>query len=376
MTHRCGLVGAGYFGAELGRIMQRLEGAKLCGIYSVEYAQALGEELGVRVHGSLRELLDSGLDAVIIASPNHAHYQASLQASRRGIHVFCEKPIALSYQQCYQMVEAANQAGTRFMAGHVMQFMHGVRRAQDLIADGEIGRVVMVHSARNGWEEPDTGEVSWKKRGELSGGHLFHHIHELDLVLSILGSPHTVSMVGGNFSHRGAGCGDEDDVLVASLEFGRVEDGSGAVALCEWGSAMRRPEHYVTIQGERGYIHIDLQEVGVELHNLSGTKRFCLHSDPDEDADRRRSYAASAGGGGVEYGAPTDVPPRWLRTIMEIELRYFIDLLDGIELPTRFASLIDGTAATRSIAVAQALQMSLAENRKVALAQVTGSEND
>ena len=61
---------------------------------------------------------------------------------------------------------------------------------------------------------------------------------------------------------------------------------------------------------------------------------------------------------------------------MEIELRYFIDLLDGIELPTRFASLIDGTAATRSIAVAQALQMSLAENRKVALAQVTGSEND
>ena len=139
---------------------------------------------------------------------------------------------------------------------------------------------------------------------------------------------------------------------------------------------MRRPEHYVTIQGERGYIHIDLQEVGVELRNLSGTKRFCLHSDTDEDADRRRSYAAAAGGGGVEYGAPKDVPPRWLRTIMEIELRYFIDLLDGIELPTRFASLIDGTAATRSIAVAQALQMSLAENRKVALAQVTGSEND
>lgn len=66
--------------------------------------------------------------------------------------------------------------------------MNGVRRAKQLIAEGAIGDVLFCRGVRNGWEGPQP-QVVWKKQRAMSGGHLCHHIHEHDLIQSILG-PH------------------------------------------------------------------------------------------------------------------------------------------------------------------------------------------
>ena len=118
----------------------------------------------------------------------------------------------------YAMVKAAEKAGVTFMAGHVMNFFCGVRHAKQLIAEGKIGRVLYIHSARNGWEEPQP-EISWKKIRAKSGGHLYHHIHELDCIQFILGPATAVTMTGGNVAHKGEKFGDEDDMLFLNLEF-------------------------------------------------------------------------------------------------------------------------------------------------------------
>lgn len=77
------------------------------------------------------------------------------------------------------MVRVCEENHVTFMAGHVMNFFHGIRHAKKLINNGVIGDVLYCHSTRNGWEEQQL-TISWKKICEKSGGHLYHHIHELD----------------------------------------------------------------------------------------------------------------------------------------------------------------------------------------------------
>jgi predicted dehydrogenase len=366
---RYGVVGAGYFGSALARALNGFAGARVSRVYDPQHAARLAEALGAAVAPSIDELCASpDVDAVIVASPNWAHRQPVLAAARNRKQIFCEKPIALSYADCREMVEAARAAGVILMAGHVMNFMRGVRRTKELVAAGVIGDVLFCRAVRNGWEAPQP-EITWKKRRELSGGHLYHHIHELDLVQSIMGPAVHGTMVGGNVAHDGPEFGNEDDMLLIKLEFANRR-----FASLEYGSSFRWPEHHVLIEGTGGAIRIDMQEVGVELRTPTRRERFLLHRTADEDADRSAIYRNSTTDGAVMYGNPSLEPPLWLRGIIEEELTYFHGLLQGRPPLPEFATLTDGSAATAAIATADALTLSLREHRRVGIAEVTGSQ--
>lgn len=365
---RYGIVGTGYFGAELGRVLSRLPKATVTRVYDPANAETVAAELDCVAAADIAGVTDhDDVDAVIVASPNHAHREPVERAARAGKPVFCEKPIALSFEDCQAMVRATSHADVLFMAGHVMNFMNGVRAAKRLIGDGVIGDLLYCHTARNGWEEQQAA-VSWKKKRELSGGHLYHHIHELDLVQFLMGHARTVTMVGGNVAHRGSGFGDEDDLLLMLLEFGE-----GRYATLEYGSAFRWPEHYVLIQGSKGAIRIDLQDVGVEVRTPERSDRLLLHRSAEEDEDRKRFYGLGEKSmdGAVMYGDPSKKPPLWLQGIMEMEMAYFDGLVRGAAPEPEFAALTDGTAATAAIATADALTRSLREGRKVAVSEIT-----
>jgi predicted dehydrogenase len=252
-----------------------------------------------------------------------------------------------------------------------MNFMDGVRAAKRWISEGAIGDLVYCHTARNGWEGPQDS-VSWKKQRSLSGGHLYHHIHELDLMQFLLGPAETVTMVGGNVAHHGTQFGDEDDLLLIVLEFPHNRFG-----LLEYGSAFRWPEHYVLIQGTAGAIRIDLQDVGVELRTPTRRERRLLHRSPEEDQDRKRFYGLGDASmdGAIMYGDPSKTPPLWLQGIMQMEMAYFDGLLRGRRPDPEFAPLTDGTAATAAIATADALTRSIREQRKVDVIEVLGAHS-
>lgn len=179
------------------------------------------------------------------------------------------------------MVRACQEHGVIFMAGHVMNFFHGVRHAKKLINDGVIGKVLYCHSARNGWEEQQP-TISWKKIREKSGGHLYHHIHELDCVQFLMGGmPEEVTMTGGNVAHQGEAFGDEDDMLFVNMQFS-----DNRYAVLEWGSAFHWPEHYVLIQGTKGAIKIDMCDCGGTLKIDGKDEHFLVHESQEEDDDR------------------------------------------------------------------------------------------
>jgi predicted dehydrogenase len=362
---RYGIVGTGYFGAELGRALVALDDGVVTAVHDPEHGPRVAAELGAEAVGSAEELCARpDVDAVVVASPNWAHREPVLAAAAHGKHVFCEKPIALRHSDCAEMLRATGDAGVLFMAGHVTNFMAGILRTKAFIDQGLLGDVLMCRAVRTGWQDPQP-TVSWKKRRELSGGHLYHHIHELDLVQSIMGPAQAATMVGGNVAHRGAEHGDEDDMLLITLELA-----GDRFAVLEYGSAFRWPEHHVLIQGTLGAARIDLQESAVEVRTAYGVERFGLHRTAEEDADRRADYTGHDTDGGIRFGAPDDRPPLWLRGIIADELDYFDGLVRGAAPAPEFAALTDGSAATSAIATADALTLSLREGRKVAVSEV------
>lgn len=365
---RYGIVGTGYFGVALGRAIYELPNARIVSVFDPQHAAAFAQEVGAREEKSVEELCQrDDIDAVIVASPNWAHAEPVVAAARNGKHVFCEKTIALSYEDCSKMLKAAEDAGRVFMAGQVMHFMNGVRKAKALIADGSLGDILYCRAVRTGWEEIQT-EVSWKKKRELSGGHLYHHIHELDVVQSIMGPAKEVFMAGGNVAHKGPQYGNEDDLLLITLNFG-----NDRFATLEYGSAFRWPEHSVLIQGTKGAVFIDLQNAGVILKTPDMQERFLLHRSQEEDDNRTEVYAGNKTGGAIVYGNPSSTAPLWLQGIIEMEVEYFHGLMRGMPITDEFAALTNGSAATAAIATADALSLSIKEGRKVSVSEITGA---
>jgi predicted dehydrogenase len=369
-TIQYGIVGTGYFGAGLGRLLHAQEGAQVVAVYDPANAGPVAQELNCDVEESVESLCRrADIDAVIVASPNGYHKHPVLCAAENGKHVFCEKPIALSYADCNEMIVKTREKGVIFMAGHVMNFMDGVRTAKKLINEGRIGDLLFCHAERNGWEEAQP-EVSWKKLRHISGGHLYHHIHELDFIQFLMGPAERVTMTGGNVAHQGEQFGDEDDMLFLSLEFPNKR-----FATLQYGSAFRWSEHYVKIQGTKGAILIDMQDVKVVLKTPEGEERFLLHESKEVDEDRTRLYKGLEIDGAIMYGKPNATPPLWLQGIMKKEMIYFHNIMQGAEVEEEFKPLLDGTAARASIATADALTKSLMEDRKVSVKEITGGSN-
>jgi predicted dehydrogenase len=359
------VVGTGYFGSELARIINNLGGARVVAVLDPENPDVIAKELDCDVETDLDALCSrQDVDAVIVATPNYSHKEPVMKAAKYKKHVFCEKPIALSYDDCSDMLKATSEAGIILMAGHVMNFMRGIRKVKALINEGRIGKLLYCHSCRNGWEEPQPS-ISWKKLRSKSGGHLYHHIHELDFIQFLMGPATAAYMVGGNVAHDSEVFGDEDDMLFITLEFG-----NNTYATLQYGSAFRWPDHFVKIQGTEGAILIDLQDVKVVLKTPEGVERFILHESKEEDDDRSRIYKGVEMDGAIAYGKPGKKPPLWLCSIMKNEMEYFHSILQGKKPDDEFKQLLDGTAARASIATADALSLSLKERRRVDLAEI------
>lgn len=362
-----GVVGTGYFGAELARAMKDNKGAKIVAVFDPENGETIANELECEAVDTLDSLVTrDDIDCVIVATPNYLHKEPVIKAAQNHKNVFCEKPIALNYQDCVDMVNACKEVGVIFMAGHIMNFFNGVHHAKELINEGAIGDILFVKSVRNGWEEPQPS-ISWKKIREKSGGHLYHHIHELDCVQFIMGGlPTTVTMSASDVAHNGEQFGDEDDLIMMNLEFP-----GNRYAHLEWGSAFRWGEHYVLIEGTKGAIMLNMYDTGGTLRVNGKDTHFLIHESQEEDDDRTRIYHSTEMDGAIQYGHPGKLTPMWLHSLIVKEMKFLNDVLHGMEVPDEYKKLLDGTAAEEAIATADAATLSNIEDRKVKINEIT-----
>ena len=86
------------------------------------------------------ECLHSGeIDAVYIALPNSMHHEYAMPALNVGIHVLCEKPLAIDEAQCEAMIDAAAQSGAKLMTAYRLHFDKANLRAVEIVRSGKLG---------------------------------------------------------------------------------------------------------------------------------------------------------------------------------------------------------------------------------------------
>ncbi|MBM4466708.1 MAG: oxidoreductase, partial [Chloroflexi bacterium] len=149
------LVGVGRAGmVHATNFKDNVPGASLSAIVDadLELAQARGKELGVdlvfsNIHRALEE---AEIDAVCITTPTFTHAEIAIAAARAGVHIFCEKPMALTLQEADAMIEAADEAGVKLQIGFMRRFDPLFVTAKERIQGGEIGRPVVIRSLTRG----------------------------------------------------------------------------------------------------------------------------------------------------------------------------------------------------------------------------------
>ena len=82
----------------------------------------------------------SSLDAIIVATPDDLHYEITMQALDAGLHVLCEKPLALTERQAWEMYQKAEKVGVKHMVMFTYRGMHFFQYVHNLMQQDFIGR--------------------------------------------------------------------------------------------------------------------------------------------------------------------------------------------------------------------------------------------
>lgn len=146
-----GVIGAGYWGPHLIRNVSEIAGATLSGIadLSEERLRQLHMRYpGIKMTQDYHDLLESDIDAVVIATPVNTHHALALEALRAGKHVLVEKPLTRTSDEALSLIHEAEKNGLALMVGHTFEYNPAVLALRDVIQRGDIGEVLYVDAAR------------------------------------------------------------------------------------------------------------------------------------------------------------------------------------------------------------------------------------
>lgn len=151
---RIGVIGWGYWGPNLGRNVAASSAGHLQGVadHSAEHRHRAGlAHPGVELWPSGESLLsDPRIDAVVIATPVHTHFQLALAALRAGKHVLLEKPLAGTSEQALALIEESARRGLVLMVDHTFVYSPPVQAVRELLDTGALGPPLYYDSARLG----------------------------------------------------------------------------------------------------------------------------------------------------------------------------------------------------------------------------------
>ncbi len=207
---RVGIVGAGWPGQQHARAVRAVQGAILESVAepNEERATAFRKTYEPRKRfADYSDLLaDAAIDAVINCLPNDLHFPVSLAALRAGKHVLCEKPPTLNSAEMRVLQEEAEKLGLVYFFSRQFRFTPAMRRAHDLIARDELGKIYFAEAVWVRSRGIPSGLGDWFTEKKRSGGGALIDIgvHALDSAWYLMGTPRPVSVTASvfqNFKH-------------------------------------------------------------------------------------------------------------------------------------------------------------------------------
>lgn len=189
-TVRLGMVGTGGMGqGHLERLAQIPEGqiVALCDA-DEERVRSVAAPLGAAPYtDAARMIQDERLDALYVCVPPYLHGDIEIQAARRGLHLYVEKPINLTLEGARRAWEAIDAAGVMTQAGYQLRYQPNTMQLKAFLADKAVGTA---HVYR--WS--GVPGLSWWDRYDRSGGQLVEMTtHQVDLLRWVMGEVEAVS---------------------------------------------------------------------------------------------------------------------------------------------------------------------------------------
>jgi predicted dehydrogenase len=284
---KVGFLGVGWIGRHRMEAMLAtgaIEAAAVADPSPEMVAEALRLAPEARQVGSLDELLDAGVEAVVIATPSALHAEQSIQALRRGVAVFCQKPLGRTAAEARAVVDAARAADRLLGVDLSYRFTEGMRRIRELVRQGELGRVHAVDLVFHNAYGPDK---PWFYDPALSGGGCVMDlgVHLVDLALWALDFPDLEAVHSDLFSGGEPLAGRTDrveDYAVATL---RLKGGPVVRLACSWRlhagrDAVISAEFYGS-DGGAAFANVDGSFYDFAAERRKGTWRETLASPPD-----------------------------------------------------------------------------------------------
>ena len=308
---KVGIVGAGGITrAHLPAYLERPDRVQLNAVCDLvePLAQELAKKAGIdAVYLDINEMLrDADIEAVDICTTHNSHAPLAIAAAEAGKHVIVEKPMAISVQECQDMIAAADKAGTTLMVAQHLRYAPEARAAKRLLDEGKLGTVEAVRTElfgggmRGRRRRRRQGE-RWMQDARRSGGGMMmsEQVHHIDLLRYYAGNVKRVNGVCKSLQeHMVHGA---EDLVSATLEFE-----SGAVGeVWAKGNAIVPHGRTYTIFGDQGVFYASTptkEQREVEISGATPFRHFghimvALNEDvpeldPSNPEDRRKMYFA------------------------------------------------------------------------------------
>ena len=207
------------------------------------------------------------LDAASVALPNALHAPMTIDCLQAGLHVLCEKPMAMNVRQAQAMLAASRKARRKLMINFSYRFMPQTQSLKSFVETGAIGEV---YYGRTAWYRRRglPGFGSWFGQKDLSGGGpiIDLGVHRIDMAMWLMGSPKPVTVSASTYNVIGARLAKETGKKFDVEDIGgaliRFDNGATLIAEASWAGFTQKREEMIT--------------------QLLGTKGGILHSNVNE----------------------------------------------------------------------------------------------
>jgi phthalate 4,5-cis-dihydrodiol dehydrogenase len=305
------IFGAGRAGHGHARAIEQTPEAELVAVFDADAARAesFAEMHGCEAFTSSDEVLKrNDVELVMVALPNFLHERATVEAASAHKHIFLEKPMADTLEECDRILAAVSRAGVQLLVGHSQRYFASTIRARDIIANRELGEPVF---ATDTWYKAFGAEMRlpWFLDRATGGGMwLMNGAHMLDRTCWVLDTEvaSVRAWIGSPFHGLPA-----DDAIMAFL-------------------TLRNGLHAVIVH--TGYRTQGVAKCEVELSCTDGMLRFDSYSN-QLAVSRNGAYEAIATQpvdpfaeelknliGAIKGREQLRVPPVWGRHILEVLL--------------------------------------------------------
>jgi predicted dehydrogenase len=225
---------------------------------------SFSKEFNCNAYNTAQEMIESeGLDVISLTLPNLYHKELTLLAASKGIHVVCEKPLAINLSDAQEMVDATDKAGVKLLYAEQIIFAPRYQKVKELIDNNSFGQIVHIsHRERHGGPH-----AKWFRDKSLSGGGVTMDmaIHGIGLISHLL-KPAKITHVYARIITVDKSSAVDDHSLI-TLEF---DNNVLATVDASWVSP-GGVDDVLEVLGTKGYVRADLARgQTIDLYTLSG----------------------------------------------------------------------------------------------------------